>query len=357
MPYSTYSMIGLMSGTSGDGLDVAFVNFKKEQTWQFDLEEAKTYPFPEGLASRLSRAHLLSALDLALLDVEFGQWMGEQVKAFCLEFEVKPRAVASHGHTVFHQPQQRLSLQIGNGWALYQASGEQVINDFRMRDIQLGGQGAPLVPMGDQLLFPQVDFCLNLGGISNISFEKGGKRVAFDISPFNLLFNAEAQKLGRPYDDRGEWARSGELHLPLLDELNCLDYYQKTGAKSLGREDMEHIFNPILEKSGLPSRDLLRTLTEHYAYQVAQVILENKVKEKPMILITGGGAYHTFFEERLSHYLKHSWEKYAASKELIEFKEALIFGFLGLLRLLGETNTLASVTGAEKDSSGGVIYS
>ncbi|WP_338220395.1 anhydro-N-acetylmuramic acid kinase [Algoriphagus sp. oki45] len=357
MSQSNHSMIGLMSGTSGDGLDVAFVHFKKEQSWQFDIEEAKTFPFPKALGEQLSRAHLLSALDLALLDVEFGRWMGEQVRDFCDEFQLKPLAVASHGHTVFHQPQHGLSLQIGNGWALREASGEQVVNDFRMRDIQLGGQGAPLVPIGDQLLFPQVDFCLNLGGISNISFEKEGKRVAFDISPFNLLLNAEAQKLGKPFDRGGEWARKGELNLPLFNELNALDYYQLKGAKSLGREDMEHVFLTLLEKSGLSPKDTLRTLTEHYAFQIARVIMENKSKERPLILITGGGAYHSFFEERLNHYLKGSWEKYISGKELIEFKEALIFGFLGLLRILGETNTLSSVTGAEKDSTGGVIYS
>ena len=356
MSSPSYSIIGLMSGTSGDGLDVAFVNFRKEQTWHFEIEEAKTYAFPDHLGKKLFNSHLLPALDLALLDVEFGKWMGVKVKEFCEECEVKPIAVASHGHTVFHQPKLGLTTQIGNGWALHAASGLQVINDFRMLDVQLGGQGAPLVPIGDELLFPQVDFCINLGGISNISFQREGRRIAFDMSPFNLLLNQEANKLGLAYDAGGNEARKGELNLPLFTHLNELSFYSQKGAKSLGREDMEQDFIPLIRKSNLKPRDILRTLVEHYAYQISKVILENKQTEKPLVLITGGGAYHEFFEERLSHYLHQDWEKYAASSELIDFKEALIFAFLGVLRLRGEINCLASVTGASRDSSGGTVY-
>lgn len=356
MTSTTFSIIGLMSGTSGDGLDVAFVNFKKENQWLFEIEEAKTYPFPDYLGKKLMNSHLLPALDLALLDVEFGRWMGEKVLEFCEEFEVKPLAVASHGHTVFHQPKLGLSKQIGNGWALHAACGLPVINDFRMLDVQLGGQGAPLVPIGDQLLFPQVDFCINLGGISNISFQKGNNRVAFDMSPFNMLLNPEANKLGLAYDEGGKESRKGELNLPLFTQLNELPFYTQKGAKSLGREDIEESFLPLIRKSNLKPRDVLRTLVEHFAFQIGKVILEEKQQEKPLILITGGGAYHEFFEERLSHYLHQEWEKYAANSELIEFKEALIFAFLGILRLQGEVNCLASVTGASRDSSGGTVY-
>lgn len=349
-------MIGLMSGTSGDGLDVAFAHFSKEDSWHFEIEEAKTFPFPEDLGERLMCSHLMSGLELAQLDVDFGKWMGEKVRDFCDEFEFKPLAVASHGHTVFHQPKLGFSQQIGNGWALHTSSKEQVINDFRMLDIQLGGQGAPLVPIGDQLLFQQVDFCLNLGGISNISFEKSGKRLAFDTSPFNILLNSEAKKLGLDYDAGGNEARKGELSLTLFNQLNALPFYSYHQAKSLGREDMERDFLPLIEAAKLDPKDAMRTLVEHFAFQISRVVLENKVKEKPLVLITGGGAYHTFFEERLAHHLNHSWEKYAASKELIEFKEALIFAFIGVLRLREENNSLASVTGASRDSSGGTIY-
>lgn len=356
MNLEKYSLIGLMSGTSGDGLDLAYVHFEHQLDWNFEIEVAKTFPFPADLGKNLSEAHLLSGLELSQLDVDFGKWMGGQVRDFCQEFQLKPMAVASHGHTVFHQPQKGLSLQIGNGWALHAASGERVINDFRMRDVQLGGQGAPLVPIGDQLLFPKVDFCINLGGIANISMEHEGHRIAFDCSPFNLLLNAEAHKLGKPFDAGGEMARTGEINLPLFEALNQLSFYANKTAKSLGREDMENDFLPLIGRFSLSPADNLSTLVEHFAYQIASVIRFFSKKEFPLVLITGGGAYNTHFVERLDHYLEKKWKHYEANPELIEFKEAIIFAFLGLLRLRGENNCLASVTGASRDNCGGTIY-
>lgn len=353
---SSYSLIGLMSGTSGDGLDMAYVHFELVENWSFEIEEAVTIPFPPDLGEKLSKAHLLPALELAQLDVDFGKWMGNQVKDFCRQFQIKPLAVASHGHTVFHQPATGLSLQIGNGWALHQASGQKVINDFRMLDVQLGGQGAPLVPIGDQLLFPHVDFCINLGGISNISMQKNGARIAFDCSPFNLLLNAAANKLGKSYDAEGEIARSGEVNLTLFEALNRLPFYHKSSVKSLGREDMERDFSPLITKSGLSPQDTLSTLVEHFAFQLASVIKSFSQKDTPTVLITGGGAYNTYFIERLDHYLKKNWLQIDANSELIEFKEALIFAFLGVLRLRKEINCLASVTGASEDNCGGTLY-
>ena len=357
MHSESYSLIGLMSGTSGDGLDLAHCHFEFQKGgWSYEILQTETRPFPDALGKALGESHLLSGLELSLLDVNFGQWMGEQVKAFCLERQVKPMAVASHGHTVFHQPEKGLSLQIGNGWALHQASGEKVIADFRMLDVQLGGQGAPLVPIGDRLLFSQIDFCINLGGISNLSLEKNGQRIAFDCSPFNLLLNQEALKLGSPYDKDGAWARSGALDTPLLEELNGLPFYSLHGAKSLGRESIEQLFIPLIEKRGLPPKDNLRTLVEHYAIQIAALIRTHSSKATPSVLLTGGGAYNRYFVERLDHQLRQNWVQVEATKELIEFKEALIFAFLGVLRLRGEANALASVTGASRDSSGGAIY-
>ena len=356
MSQEKYSLIGLMSGTSGDGLDLAYVHFEHHQSWNFEIELAKTYTFPGDLGQKLSTAHLLTGLELAQLDVDFGRWMGLQVKEFCREFQIKPMAVASHGHTVFHQPKNGLTLQIGNGWALHQASGERIINDFRMLDVQLGGQGAPLVPIGDRMLFPQVDFCINLGGISNISMEKEGKRIAFDCSPFNLLLNAQANKMGKTYDTGGAIARTGEINLTLFEQLNQLPFYASTAAKSLGREDMEQDFIPLIEASNLSPADILNTLVEHFAFQISIAIKKYTQTPKPLVLITGGGAYNTYFIERLDHYLEHHWENYEANSELIEFKEALIFAFLGVLRLREENNSLASVTGASRDSCGGIIY-
>lgn len=351
-----YSMIGLMSGTSGDGLDLAYCHYEKSDYWSFEILQSMTIPFPEVMGEKLIKAHLLSALDLAILDVDFGRWMGEKVKEFCQENQIFPQAVCSHGHTVFHQPEKGLSLQIGNGWALHQACGLKVINDFRMLDVQLGGQGAPLVPIGDQLLFPQIDFCINLGGIANISMDSKGQRIAFDCSPFNLLLNEQANILGSQFDKGGDWAKEGSVNIPLFNQLNDLPFYANNDPKSLGREDMELEFLPLIRNSGLSEKDNLCTLVEHYAFQISKAITSNQEKEIPLILITGGGAYNSYFIERMDHHLQGKWAQFAASSELIEFKEALVFGFLGVLRLRDENNSLASVTGAKQDSCGGTIY-
>ena len=356
MSPTNYTMIGLMSGTSGDGLDIAYCSYELQDQWSYEILDAITIPFPIDLGSKLMNCHKLSAMDLALLDVSFGKWMGEKVKEYCTEKQIKPLAICSHGHTVFHQPAKGLSLQIGNGWALHHASGQRVINDFRMKDIQLGGQGAPLVPIGDRLLFPNIDFCINLGGIANISMESAGKRIAFDTCPFNLLMNAQANELGAEYDKDGDWAKEGMLNEKLFTALNALPYYSRNNAKSLGREDLEDDFIPLLSESGLSEKDLLATLVEHYAFQIAKVIKRHQPTAQPSVLITGGGAYNSYFIERLDSQLNNSWFHTEATPELIEFKEALVFGFLGVLRLRKENNCLASVTGADLDSSGGVIY-
>ncbi|MEP0711037.1 MAG: anhydro-N-acetylmuramic acid kinase, partial [Algoriphagus sp.] len=239
MNSTRYTMIGLMSGTSGDGLDIAYCSYELQEHWSYAILDAITIPFPLELGQKLQNCHNLSALDLALLDVDFGKWMGEKVRNYCLQKDIQPMAICSHGHTVFHQPSKGLSLQIGNGWALHQAAGLPVINDFRMHDVQLGGQGAPLVPIGDRFLFPKSDFCINLGGIANISMESSGDRVAFDTCPFNLLLNAQAKILGAEYDRNGAWAREGKVSTQLFEALNALPFYSKTDAKSLGREDLE----------------------------------------------------------------------------------------------------------------------
>lgn len=348
----TYEMIGLMSGTSGDGLDIAFTKFQLKDSWTFEIPYAETIPFPKKLGKLLAKSHELSGLDLALLDVEFGRWMGEQVKTFCQRYGIQPQAVASHGHTVFHQPKKGISVQIGNAWALHVASELPVINDFRMLDVQLGGQGAPLVPIGDQLLFSEYDYCINLGGIANVSMEQEGRRVAYDICPFNLLLNHFAHKKKLPYDAGGALAKSGKLLPKLLKELNKHPFYKKTGAKSLGREDLDSFFKCI--KSGEKIPNILHTLVEHYALQIAACI-QAKEERKATVILTGGGAFNTYFVERLEALLADKAQILPIGEQVIHFKEALIFAFLGVLRLRNEVNTLASVTGAERDSSGGVL--
>jgi anhydro-N-acetylmuramic acid kinase len=356
MTPSRYTVIGLMSGTSGDGLDLALCEFEKNESWKFQILEAETVAFPPLLESELMNSHTLSALELSLLDVQFGKWMGEIVNAFCKKYNCQPDAICSHGHTVYHQPNKGLSLQIGNGWALHQSTGMKVINDFRMLDVQHGGQGAPLVPIGDKLLFPEMDFCINLGGIANISMEWNGSRIAFDTCPFNLLLNQQAKVLGANYDDQGKWASEGTIDQNLLDKLNSIPFYQTKSAKSLGREDLETDFMPLIAASEASPKDIMATLVEHFAMQIGRVIRNYSSHPIPKVLLTGGGAYHTFFVQSLEEQLYGAINIPTQTPQLIEFKEALIFGFLGVLRLRGDMNCLRSVTGAIEDSSGGMIF-
>lgn len=356
MTPSRYTVIGLMSGTSGDGLDLALCEFEKSESWKFQILEAETVTFPSLLESDLMNSHILSALELSLLDVSFGRWMGEMVNAFCKRYNCQPDAICSHGHTVYHQPNKGLSLQIGNGWALHQSTGMKVINDFRMMDVQLGGQGAPLVPIGDKLLFPEMNFCINLGGIANISMEWNGNRIAFDTCPFNLLLNKQAKLLGANYDDQGKWASEGTIDRILLEKLNLIPFYKKNSVKSLGREDLEKDFMPLISDSEASPKNILATLVAHFAIQIGRVIRDYSNQPIPKVLLTGGGAYHTFFVQSLEKQLHGSINIAGQTPRLIEFKEALIFSFLGVLRLRGDMNCLRSVTGATEDSSGGMIF-
>lgn len=352
---STYKIIGLMSGTSGDGLDIAHCEFQKSTQWSYKIVKAITVPFPEKLGQLLQSSHTLHGEKLALLDVEFGDWMGRRVREFALKNKFQVDAVASHGHTVFHQPAHKLTLQIGNGWAMHRASKLKIINDFRMLDVQLGGQGAPLVPIGDQYLFGDMDFCINLGGIANLSTDSVGIRIAFDICPFNLLLNHFAQKKGLPYDDGGRLAQSGKLISPLLDKLNHLPFYEIEGFKSLGREDLAIYFEIFDLFPDYSEEDFLHTLIHHYVFQINKSMKSQSGKVSK-VLITGGGAFNTFFIENLSKSLGDNFEIMKADKTVINFKEALIFAFLGALRLRNEINVLSSVTGAEYDSVSGTIF-
>jgi len=354
----SYTMIGLMSGTSGDGLDIACCEFSKNNDWDFKITNAATLPFPQELGESLKDAHLMDALSLECLDLEFGKWMGETTGEFCRSNKLDPMAIASHGHTVFHRPDLKMTKQIGNGFALSQASGYPVINDFRKLDVILGGQGAPLVPVGDAMLFKPFDFALNLGGIANISMEKDKQRLAFDTCPFNLLFNHFAMKVGKPYDEGGDLAKSGMVLPKLLTLLEALDYYKIQGARSLGRENISEDFLPLLTHDFYSPKDILATLSEHFADCIAKIILKHAREEQKtlQLLVTGGGAYNTFFTDKLSKKIVPKVKLILPENQIIDFKEALVFAFLGVLRLREESNCLASVTGAIKDNCGGTIF-
>jgi anhydro-N-acetylmuramic acid kinase len=346
-----HRIIGLMSGTSLDGLDIALCTISWDGTsWSSVIESAETVRYSEEWKARLSASMTLSAAGFVELDAELGRWMGEQVRAFLSEKKAAADFVASHGHTVFHQPQKGYTVQIGNGASLAAACGLPVVCDFRMMDVALGGQGAPLVPIGDRLLFGEYDFCLNLGGIANISYEFGHDRLAFDICPVNMALDYLAKKAGMEFDRDGLLARSGAVHAELLARMNELDYYASEPPKSLGREWFDSRFLPLIQRDDISTTDLLATCCEHIAMQTGNVLLGWNGE----VLVTGGGAWNVFLVERMQAHC--STTLIVPDAELVNFKEALVFALLGALRWNVLANTLDTVTGASRCVSSGVIW-
>lgn len=345
------SILGLMSGTSLDGLDLALCIFNEENgRYQYRIEAAETIPYSAEWLERLRKLPNATAMDYAFIHTAYGRFLGELSRDFLDRNGLTAQYIGSHGHTVFHQPGRGFTSQIGEGAALAQASGVTVICDFRSGDVARGGQGAPLVPAGDELLFGDYDYCLNIGGFANISYRKDNQRIAFDTGPANIVLNTFAAKLGLPYDDEGRVAASGTLNLELLNKLNSLEYYHLPPPKSLGREWVDTIFFPLLDNS-IPEADLLRTLTEHIAVNISRSA-SFRMEEK--MLVTGGGALNTFLIERIRSLTNINIQ--LPHKQIINFKEALIFAFLAYLRILKRSNSLASVTGASSDSCTGCIY-
>ena len=345
-----------MSGTSLDGLDIAYCSFEKKLgQWHFDLLQSEFVAYTDEFRARLKQSVNLSAIDLLVLNNQYGEWLGQRAKSFVDRYQLEVDFIASHGHTVFHQIDKQLTYQIGNGQVLANASGQKVICDFRALDVSLGGQGAPLVPIGDKLLFADYDFCLNLGGISNVSFDYQGERIAFDIAPVNMLLSYALRATGLPYDDGGRIAKEGTLNEGLFDALNALQYYKLPFPKSLGYEWFVEEVVPILNQFELPFADLLCTGVHHIAFQIASS-LGHYTHPGAKMLVTGGGVKNHFLIEILRSYLKDEIEVVIPSSEIIDFKEAIVFAFMGVLRDRGEINSLKSVTGAVKDGSGGVVF-
>jgi len=353
MQNKTYNVIGVMSGTSLDGVDLAYINFLIEnEKWSFQILKSETVSYSENWVNQLKNAVDFSASELEKLNEEYTNLLAGIISNFIQKNTIENLdAVCSHGHTILHQPQNGFTLQIGNLPKIAQLTHQKVVCDFRVQDVKLGGQGAPLVPIGDGILFSEYDYCLNLGGFSNVSFEEGNSRIAFDISPVNTVLNFYANQLGFAYDDQGKISRTGKISDELFAELNALDFYKKAYPKSLGFEFVKTIIFPIIEKYAISIEDKLRTFTEHIALQIALAL----PKKNGSILVTGGGAYNTFLMERMQFHLPNIKIEIPDAKT-IEFKEALIFALLGVLKLRGEINVLASVTGASENHSSGVIY-
>lgn len=344
-----------MSGTSLDGIDIvccdfSFVNGK----YQYKVIHSKCIKYESVWKEKLNNALVLNALDLQLLDIELAEKFSEEISKFIEENKIEDvELISSHGHTIFHQPNNKLSLQIGAGHIIANNCKIDVVCDFRKEDVAKGGQGAPLVPIGDQYLFSEYDYCLNIGGIANVSFQLKDKRVAYDICAANMVFNHYANQKDLEYDKDGLLASSGEINNELLTQLNNLEYYQLNFPKSLGKEWIfENIVNSI-NSYKISIENKLRTFTEHIALQIA-ANSSTWGDSRTSMLVTGGGAYNKFLIERIQAHT--STEIIILDNITTDFKEAIIFAFLGYLKMNNKNNCLASVTGASHDHSSGVIY-
>jgi anhydro-N-acetylmuramic acid kinase len=347
-----YQVIGIMSGTSLDGVDLAYCHLNLEEgKWLYKIMVAETVPYNQTWITRLTELPNQPALAFAKTDVFFGKYIGQLVNQFIKKHRISVNLIASHGHTIFHQPELGFTSQIGSGAAIYAETGIPVVCDFRSVDVMLGGQGAPLVPIGDELLFNQYDACLNLGGFSNISFNQNGQRTAFDICPCNIVMNPIAQQMGMPYDDEGKIAASGKVQQDLLSELNDLDYYKIKQNKSLGAEWVMHSFWPVIKKYTISAEDLMATLNYHAAWQIAQIINKQQLKT---VLTSGGGTHNSKLICHIEALIKTPLQ--IPSALVIGYKEALIFAFLGVLRIRNDINCLQSVTGARHNNIGGALY-
>ena len=345
-----YNVIGIMSGTSLDGIDIVEARFTKNESYQFKILHSETIPYTQLWKHKLKELVGKSKEELKSIDNLYSEYLAQTILTFIKKHNIEHLDfVASHGHTALHQPEIGITYQIGNLQILADILQQKVICDFRTQDVELGGQGAPLVPIGDQLLFGDFEYCLNLGGFANISFEMNDERIAFDICPVNIVLNHYVSKLNYDYDDRGKIARNGTLNNSLLEQLNKLDFYNEKPPKSLGLEWVNNTIFPLIDAYNLEVVDVLRTFLEHIAIQIAKFSKSNTKR----VLVTGGGAYNDFLIERLKYFSEA--KIIIPNKEIVEYKEALIFGLLGVLKVRNEINCLRSVTGAKNNHASGKI--
>jgi anhydro-N-acetylmuramic acid kinase len=361
-----YRAIGIMSGSSLDGLDLAFTEFHEQGgKWNYEIKLAECVSYPADWVERLKNAVQLDARNYQLLHCAYGHFIGEQVNLFIEKHQLQFKAglISSHGHTSFHMPAQRMTAQLGDGAAIAAATKLPVVTDLRAMDVAFGGQGAPIVPIGEKYLLGDYQYFLNLGGIANISANEPDRYIAFDICAANRVLNMIANLADKDFDDKGEMARAGLVHVGLLNELNELDYYRQSFPKSLANDFGTDVVFPLIKKAGLSVTDALSTYTEPIAFQVSHSL--DQIKAAPSqsgqvfkLLITGGGAFNQYLVERISELVKNKGiETIVPEQVLVNFKEAMIMAFIGVLRWRQEYNVLATVTGAARDSIGGALWS
>jgi anhydro-N-acetylmuramic acid kinase len=356
-----YKVIGLMSGSSLDGLDIIYTHLEEVRgQWKFDIQEAECIPYTAEWVNDLARANEKSVPDFLKLNTAYGRYLGEKINEFINRHSIdhKVHFVASHGHTVFHEPANNTTSQIGDGATIAAVTGLPVISDLRSLDVALGGQGAPIVPIGDKLLFGSFDYWLNIGGIANITVKEGENMLAFDICPANQIMNALAQREGKEFDHEGEMAQQGEILQGVLQDLNSQDYYKQDAPKSLSNEAAKQLAFPILFESEHSTNDMLRTIVQHIVEQIAAAVKKYPHgKETASMLTTGGGALNNFLAEQLREALAPlNVNVVVPYEQVANYKEALVMALIGALRWREETNSMASVTGATRDSVGGALW-
>ncbi len=355
-----YNVIGLMSGSSLDGLDIVFTTLEETRgQWKFDIVECECTPYKKEMAEALRNAPNAPLVDFLKLDTAYGRYLGEQINHFIDKYSLhhKVHFIASHGHTVFHDPASQTTKQIGDGASIAALTGLPVISDLRNMDIALGGQGAPIVPIGDKLLFGSFDYWLNIGGIANMTVKDGSKFIAFDICPANQPMNALARREGKEFDYEGEIAMTGKILPDILKALNAEEYYKLGGSKSLSNEYCMKLSAPLID-SQEATNDLLRTTVEMIVTQIAEAIKKYPHgKETASLLATGGGSLNNFLAEQLRERLTPlNVNVVVPYEQVANFKEALVMALIGALRWREETNTLSQATGASRDSIGGAIW-
>lgn len=361
-------VIGLMSGSSLDGLDIAFAEFQiSGDAIDFELIKAETVEFTEQWQRRLRNLPKVDALSFAKTHTYFGHLLGNMVNDFIKKHQIEVDFIASHGHTIFHYPDNRMTIQIGDGAAIAAITGLPVVNNFRTHDIAIDGEGTPVAPIADKYLFAGYDFYLNIGGIANISCDIDGRFVAFDIGAANQIFNPLANLMHLPYDDGGNIAKSGKVNEAILSQINEMSYFHQSYPKSLDNTWLQQNILPTYLIAEDTIANKLRTACEQLAQQTAfsiQQIIKNEnltlpISEKPFkIFATGGGAFNTFLMKRIEAVCNQYFptKVVVASPEIVEYKEALLMALMGVLRVHNKVNVMRSVTGAKLDTIGGAIW-
>jgi len=339
-----------MSGTSGDGLDLAVVSFPSTTNESYQLIEGITLPYPPHWQKRLTFQDQISGSDLLRLNHDYGVYTANLIKEYLRQTPYPISLIALHGHTYLHQPALGITYQLGCGPEVSQICGITTVSDFRTADVSLGGQGAPLVPIGDKFLFAEYDGCLNLGGFANLSILNREPILACDLAPANLIMNHLSKREGLPFDKDGEIAAQGQIIPQLLETLRSLPYFREKPPKSLGREWLEVEFLPLFaERRG--TTDLMATAVAFLVEQVTEYCQSYGLQR---VLVTGGGAFNRFLIQQLQQQRPKTFE--IPGPKLIEYKEALLFAWLGMRRIQEKINVWASVTGAAVNHSAGIVH-